>query len=223
MRALSGTAMSGVAAVGALAVAAVVAVATDGSGSAVPQPAPHGRAEPGGTAPRGVVVDCTRRSEARFPGGFTSPRNLVVGPLALVGAGEPTSADVVREFGGNKFPLLVKAGHTVTIRIRRAARRFAGVAYGGLGKRPLPQGEIRLRHAAHTMTFVACRPGPPTEKYRPHGPSESYADGKQVTFWSGFVVMRRPGCVRLNVFVDREASPRHAAIDMDGGRCEPAR
>jgi hypothetical protein len=212
MRARRGTAISGVAAAGALAVAAVVALATDGS-------SPPERAKTGRPHPTGVVVDCTRRSEAHFPGGFTSLRNLIVGPLALVGAGEPTPASVVHEFGGNKFPLLVKAGHTVTVRVRRASRGFAGLAYGGLGKRPLPQGETRFRDAAHTMTFVACRPGPPPEKYRDNGPSGSYADGEQVTFWSGFVVMRRPGCVRLNVFVDREASPRRAVIDMDGGRC----
>jgi hypothetical protein len=89
--------------------------------------------------PRGVIVDCARRSEANFPGAFAKPRNLVVGPLALVGAGDPTSASVVREFGGNKFPLLVKAGHIVTVRLPRAVRSFAGLAYGGLGRRALPR------------------------------------------------------------------------------------
>jgi hypothetical protein len=86
------------------------------------------------TDPRGVIVDCDRRSEASFPGAFTDPRNLVVGPLVLNGAGEPTPASVVREFGGNKFPLLVKAGHSVTLRLPRALRGFAGLAYGGLGR-----------------------------------------------------------------------------------------
>jgi hypothetical protein len=52
----------------------------------------------------GVIVSCARRSEADFPGAFTDPRNLVVGPVVLVGAGEPTPASVVREFGVNKFP-----------------------------------------------------------------------------------------------------------------------
>lgn len=132
--------------------------------------------------PRGVIVDCARRSEANFPGAFTDPRNLVVGPLVLDGAGKATPASVVREFGGNKFPLLVKAGHTVTVRLPRAVRSFAGLAYGGLGNRPLPDGEVRLRDAAHTMTFVACEPGSPTRTYRPNGPSASRADGEAVTF-----------------------------------------
>jgi hypothetical protein len=172
------------------------------------------------THPPGVIVDCTRRSEANFPGGFTASRNLVVGPLALQGAGEPTAASVVREFGGNKFPLLVKAGHTVTLRLPRAVRRVAGLAYGGLGNRPLPQGQLRLRDAAHTMTFVACEPGRPTRGYRPEGPSGSYADGEAVTFWSGFVVMRTPACVPLEAYIDDDPSPQRAVIDMGAGRCQ---
>jgi hypothetical protein len=171
------------------------------------------------THPLGAIVDCARRSEASFPGGFTAERNLVAGPLALVGAGEPTSPRVVRDFGGNKFPLLVRAGHTVTVRLPGTVRDFAGLAYGGLGSRPLPQGEVRLRDTAHTMTFVACEPGPPSRGYLPEGPSASRADGEPVTFWSGFVVARRPGCVPPEVYVDDEPSPRRAVIDMGGRRC----
>ncbi|MBA3264131.1 MAG: hypothetical protein H0T69_17015 [Thermoleophilaceae bacterium] len=170
------------------------------------------------THPRGVIVDCARRSEANFPGAFTDPRNLVVGPLVLDGAGEPTPASVVREFGGNKFPVLVKAGHTVTVRLPRAIRSFAGLAYGGLGNRPLPEGEVRLHDAAHTMTFVACEPGRPTPSYRPDGPSASYADGEAVTFWSGFVLTPKSGCVPLDVYVDDDPSPRHAVI-ATASRC----
>jgi hypothetical protein len=173
-----------------------------------------------GTHPAGVIVDCARRSEANFPGAFTDRRNLVVGPLALIGAAEPTPAGVVRKFGGNKFSLLVKAGQTVTVRLPRAVRGL-GLAYGGLGNRRLPEGEVRLRDAAHTMTFVACEPGRPTGSYRLDGPSGSYADGEAVTFWSGFVVARAPACVPLEVYVDHDRSPRHAAIDMGGGRCAP--
>lgn len=173
------------------------------------------------THPRGVIVDCARRSEARFPGAFTSPRNLVVGPLVLNGAGEPTPASVIRQFGGNKFPLLVKAGHSVTVRIRGAVRRSAGLAYAGLGKRLLPQGEVKLSDAARTMTFVACGPGSPTRRYRPDGPSGSYADGQPVTFWSGFVLSPTPACVRLDVYVDDDPYPRNAVIDMGKGGCPP--
>jgi hypothetical protein len=172
-----------------------------------------------GTDPPGVIVDCVRRSEANFPGALTSRSNLVVGPLVLMGAGEPTPASVVRDFGGNKFPLLVKAGHTVTVRLGRAVRSFAGLAYGGLGNRPLPVGEVRLRDTAHTMTFVACQPGRPTRSYRPDGPSGSYADGEPVTFWSGFVRTRKTACLPLDVFVDDDPSPHHAVIDMGAGNC----
>jgi hypothetical protein len=148
---------------------------------------------------------------ASFPGGFTSRRNVVVGPLALQGAGAPTPASVVREFGGNKFPLLVKAGRRVTVRITGRARRYAGLAYGGLGKRPLPEGQIRLRDTAREMTFVACQ-----------GPSGSDADGEPVTFWSGSVVAERPLCVPLDVFVDGDPSPRRAVVDLGGRNCRGA-
>jgi hypothetical protein len=116
--------------------------------------------------------------------------------------------------------LLVKAGHTVTVRLPRAVRGVAGLAYGGLGNQPLPQGEVRHRDTAHTMTFVACRPGRPTRRYRDSGPSNSRADGEAVTFWSGFIVMRRPACVPLEVHVDDDPSPRHAVIDMGAGGCD---
>jgi hypothetical protein len=171
------------------------------------------------THPRGVIVDCTRRSEAIFPGAFTDRRNLVVGPLVLTGAGVPTPARVVREFGGNKFPLLVKAGHTVTVRLPGRVRSFAGLVYGGLGNQPLPEGELSLRDAARTMTFVACPPGRPMRSYRPDGPSASYGDGEAVTFWSGFVLTRKPACVPLEVYADDDPSRRRAVIDVGAGPC----
>jgi hypothetical protein len=169
------------------------------------------------THPRGTLVDCARRSEANFPGAFADPRNVVVGPLVLVGAAY-TSASVVREFGGNKFPLLVKAGHTVTVRLPRAVRGAVGLAYSGLGKRRLPQGKTRLRDAADTMTFVACEPGAPSARYRREGPSGSYADEEQVTFWSGFVVARAPRCVPLEVHVDDAPAPHRIGLSL-GRRC----
>ena len=36
--------------------------------------------------PVGAVADCSTRSQAGFPGAFTDPSNLVVGPLVLIGA-----------------------------------------------------------------------------------------------------------------------------------------
>ena len=160
--------------------------------------------------------DCSTRSEASFPAA-SDPRNLVVGPLVLVG-GAFTDARTVREFGGNKFPLLVAAGHTVTLRVARAARGSARLAYG-----PLPQGRrIRLRDAHRSVTFIACRPGKAPRDYSPNGPSSSDAGGVAVTFWSGFVLTRAPACVPLEVYVDAEPSPRRAGLAL-GRRCNAQR
>src|SRR5512133_1339232 len=67
--------------------------------------------------PTGVVENCATRSEARFPGAFTNPRSVVVGPVAMIGAGGTATFvwSSNGKDGGNKFPLLVRAGHRVTI------------------------------------------------------------------------------------------------------------
>ena len=146
--------------------------------------------------PRGVVENCSTRSEASFPGAFSDPDNVVVGPLALVGASH-TPPETVREFGGDKFPALVRAGHRVTVELSRATRRVAGLGYG-----PRPQGvELSPRDGHRVVTFVACRRGSP------------------VTFWSGFVLTRSPRCVPIRVWVDGERSPRHTTLRMGVRRC----
>ena len=134
---------------------------------------------------------CSTRSEATFPGAFTDHRNFVLGPLALIG-GAYTDAETVREFGGQKFPLLVKAGHTVTVALAPDARAIAGLAYG-----PLPEGETRLRDTHRAVTFVACR--------------------GRTTFWSGAVLTRMPVCLPLDIAVDG-GRPRRVAIPL-GARC----
>jgi hypothetical protein len=156
-----------------------------------------------GERPRGVIEDCSTQSLARFPGAFAKPRNLVVGPLVLTGAGGTPAFS--SSFGGNKFPLLVRAGHRVTVELSRRTRRVAGLAYG-----PLPQGKVRLRDAHRVVTFVACR--------RDHD-SQSDVDGRPVTFWSGGVLARSPRCVPLLVWVDGERSPRRAVIRLGVPRC----
>lgn len=205
---------------GAAAAAAAALVVGLSAGSSAPS-SPGGG--PVGTEPeapassrptprRGAREDCTTRSEANFPGAFADPSNLVVGPLVLVG-GAYTAPNTVREYGGNKFPLLVKAGHVVTVRIPGRSRRGAGLAYG-----PLPQGKNTLRDTYRTVTFIACRPGRPSRTYRAGGPSGSYADGVQVTFWSGFILTRAPACVPLQIYVDDESSPRRVGLPL-GRRC----
>jgi hypothetical protein len=103
-----------------------------------------------------------------------------------------------RNEGGNKFPLLVRNGHRVTVELPTRTRKFAGLAYG-----PLPQGEVLLRDAHRVVTFIACRRG---------ARSGSSADGRPVTFWSGGVLVRSPRCVPLLVWIDAEPSPRRALI-----------
>ena len=163
----------------------------------------------------GAREDCSTRSEARFPGGFTSRRNLVVGPFALQG-GTFTDARTVWQYGGNKLPVLVKAGHTVTVRIARRGRAGAGLAFG-----QLPQGETTLRDTYDSVTFAACRPGRPPARYSPDGPSSSDADGVAVTFWSGFVLTRTPACVPLLVYIDGASRPQRAGVGL-GRRCGSA-
>ncbi len=195
------------AAMAAVTLAACGGSQTKGTG---PEAAIHstaGTTEQGAAAerPRGVVEDCSTRSEASFPGAFTDAQNVVVGPLVLIGAAY-TPPSTVREFGGNKFPVLVRAGHRVTVALSRHTRRVAGLGYG-----PLPEGvELSPRHGHPVVTFTACEPGEP---------AGSSADGQPVTFWSGFVLTRSPQCVPLEVWVDDEPSPHGRALRMGASRC----
>ena len=150
-----------------------------------------------GRHPTGATETCSTQSGAIFPHAFTSADNLAVGPLAMMGAGRFTAAATVRTFGGNKFPLLVAAGHTVTIELTRATNRFASLAYGS-----------HSRRGHRVMTFRACD----------RKNADSNADGKPVTFWSGFVRATRPACVPLRIWVDHQPNPRRARIAL-GKRC----
>ena len=156
--------------------------------------------------PRGVVENCATQSGADFPGAFTRPINLVVGPLALEGAaGTPQFVwDSAANVGFQKFPALVRQGHRVTVELSRQTRRAgAGLAYG-----PLPGGETHLRDAHRVVTFIACRSG-----------SGSTADGRPVTFWSGSVLARSPRCVPLLVWIDGRRTPRRAVIHLGVSSC----
>jgi hypothetical protein len=210
----SGAAMAGAAVIAA--VALIIVLSGGSTRPAAPRPVAADTDPPATVSSRprfrGALEDCSTRSEANFPGAFTSPDNLVVGPLVLVG-GAYTDPATVREFGGNKFPLLVEAGHTVTVRLATDAPTTVGLAYG-----PLPEGETRLRDTYRSVTFVACRPGKASKRYSEDGPSGSYADDVAVTFWSGFVLTRAPACVPLDVHVDDEPSPRRVGLSL-GSRC----
>lgn len=147
------------------------------------------------------------QSWADFGQAFADPSNLVVGPLAFVGGNETSSAATIRAFGGQKYPLLVKVGHTVTVQLSRPVRSTAGLAYGSL-----PQGKVQVDDAHDAITFVAC----------PEGESNPSSAGGPVTFWSGGVVTRSPDCIPLDLYVDHESSPRHAAIAVGPHPCENA-
>jgi hypothetical protein len=169
--------------------------------------------------PRGVVEDCSTRSEGSFINPFSDPGNLIVGPLVLVGAGG--TPEFVREFGGNKFPLLVKPGHRVTIAVPAGAHRGAALAYG-----PLPQGKVSLADAHRVVTFIACRRGELTAGAgkRNHGVAlggpNAKAGGRPRPFWSGGVLARSPRCVPLLVWINHESAPRRVVLPLGVSGCE---
>jgi hypothetical protein len=156
-------------------------------------------------------IDCASRSSARFPGAFTRRSNLKAGPVVFIG-GTFTDAATVREFDGNKFPVLVRNDHTVTVDLVGRGRAVAGLIYG-----PYPDGEVTLREAYRSITFVACPVVDPSPRYE-DGPSQSDADGEPVTFWSGFVGTRRPVCLALDVTIDGARPARRVRMGL-GRRC----
>jgi hypothetical protein len=162
--------------------------------SASPIPALH---------PQGPVEDCSTRSMADFGDASVDPANLAVGPLVIVGGATRAPTTVVESHGGQKFPILLRAGHFATVQVPVGARQFASLGYG-----PLPQGEVGYADGHARVAFVACSGGEP---------SGSTANGP-VTFWSGFVFARKPACVSLDVYVDHRSTPRRAEIEL-GRRC----
>jgi hypothetical protein len=141
---------------------------------------------------------------ADFGAAFADPNNLVVGPLLLVGGTEITSEGVVNAYDGQKFPLLVKAGHTVVVQLPRNVWRTAGLAYGSV-----PQGIVKVSDAYDSIRFLAC------DRDEPSGSRA----GEPVTFWSGFVMTSVPQCLPLDVYVDGEATPHRVEIAL-GARCK---
>ena len=195
--------------------AAAVVIATRGGDPkpaappAAPAPAPA-TAEPAQKPGRGVKETCETRSEASFGRPFQARRNLVVGPLVLVGGAVFTTPNVVRSYGGQKFPVLVRAEHRVTLAIPREARTFAGLGYG-----PLPQGEITLQEAHKQVTFVAC----PSDEPSFSMPGQNVGP---TTFWSGFVVVDEPHCVPVDVWVDDEPAPQRVVLELGVRPCPGA-
>lgn len=139
----------------------------------------------------GDKAGCGAQSQASFPGdSFTSANNLVIGPLSMIGAGREVSTSTVKQFDGQKFAVLVRAGHTVTVKVSRTSS--GSLTHG------------RNRAGSRKITFRACGAAK----------AASEAGGEPVTFWSGFVRLSNPACVRLKVWTDRAADPRPASIRM---------
>jgi len=93
----------------------------------------------------------------------------------------------------------VLAAHAVTVEVAsRAASLFYATGSGGVLT------ETRVRDGHRAVTFRAC-------SARRAG---SRADGDRVTFWSGFVVVSRPMCVPLRVWVDGERRARRSRIAL---------
>ena len=149
--------------------------------------------------PAGKHVDCRQQSSAGFPGAYRDRRNRVAGPLALIGGATFTDEATAREFDGNKYPLLLRPGHTLTLALTAGARANAGLAYGSESN-----GSERTYDA---ISFAAC-----SERR-----SGSRANG-HVTFWSGFITVREPACVPLDAYIDGAAAPRRLRIAI-GRRC----
>ena len=154
--------------------------------------------------PEGAPATCRHASSAGFP---KSARNLVVGPLVLVGARAYSSPEVIARFGGQKYPAVVLAGHRVTVELSRSVRRSTSLLYADDQWR-LPDGERTVRDGHRVVEFRACT----TER------SRSSYDGREATFWSGFVLTTVPRCLRLRIWVDDERTPRRARIPL-GKRC----
>jgi hypothetical protein len=163
-------------------------------------------AAPAVAAPGTEAVGCRSQSSAGFPRAFAARSSLVVGPLAFVGLHDMREAtpENIARFDGWKSPALVRPGHTVTVSIDRTARSFARLRYSHHGERPF----ARL---PHTVRFVACD--------ATH--AGSMVDGRPVTFWSGFFVLRRaPACVPVTIRVDGGA-PRRRRLSVAHDACGP--
>ena len=149
--------------------------------------------------PAGAPATCGHQSTASFP---ASSRDLVVGPLALVGGRTSTSAETVARFGGQKYPAVVRAGHRVVVQVRSAttALTYADRVHAAGGR--------TVADGVRVVDFRSCPSGRATSRYA----------RRPATFWSGFILASAPRCVRLRVWVDGARTPRTARVSL-GAAC----
>jgi hypothetical protein len=169
-----------------------VAIVASAAGASVPR------------RPEGAPATCRHQSLATFP---KSVRNLVVGPLVLVGARSYSSPEDIATFGGQKYPAVVLAGHRVTVELSRAVQGSTSLLYADDASR-LSDGERTVDDGHRVVELHACS----------SDRAESSYAGRKATFWSGFVLTTVPRCLKLRIWVDDERIPRHARIPL-GKRC----
>lgn len=188
---------------GLLAAASVVAAV------AIPGPPERANASTHSTTPvppRGFVEGCARIRGVMARREYGLERNLVVGPLAILRAGQTLGYAESEEGIYEKLFVLVRGGHRVTLELSRRTRKTAGLAFG-----PPERGNVRFQDARRVVTFVACQRG--------ERPAGSIPDGWPVSGWVGFLMARSPQCVPLRLWVDGEPRPLRAVIRFGVARC----
>jgi hypothetical protein len=159
----------------------------------------------GAAVKKGVkTATCGIQSGASFSHAFTDPRNVAVGPFAFVNLRDAAtqSHDNIQQHGGWKSPAVLRIKHRAVVTIDKDARPYARLDY--------THSDARFRDLPHTVRYVACKK-----------PSEaiSNSDGKPVTFWSGFFVVKKiPACVGMKVKVDKRRA-RHFKIAIGRNAC----
>jgi hypothetical protein len=121
----------------------------------------------------GAPATCRHQSAAAFA---KRAENLVVGPLMLSGARRYTSpTETVATLKGNKFPLVVLAGHRVTVEVPRSIRRSTSLLYADDKRERSGDALRRVQQGHGVVEFRPCS----------SDRANSTLDGGPETFWSG--------------------------------------
>jgi hypothetical protein len=149
---------------------------------------------------------CAQQSQASFPA--SGAGDLAFGPLRFVGL-KPIKGwteEDLRENSFYKSQALLRPGHTATVSIDPAARRFARLSY--VHRQTDPDKPV-FATLPHTVRFDACNANR----------AASRASGKPVTFWSGFFkVTEIHRCIPLTIRIDREPV-RHWRLPVGVDSC----
>jgi hypothetical protein len=150
---------------------------------------------------------CRHQSLAGFPHAYRNPDNVVVGPLAFVGAlrNGDDSPQSVEHIGGIKSPAVLRPGHTARVSISPGSRSNVRLQYGPGERRD----DAVFASLPHTVRFTSC-------SRRRAG---SRVDGRRVTFWSGFYAIRdAPTCIGVDISIDGRRA-HHRVIPVAQASC----